>query len=383
MNGDQPYKKFLSLLEQIYGPFNQDRNSFKKASNSIIARELCYSDSQFSRLINNSATQGEYERAIRNVNRALREIQLEKEADKQNTSNGRFNFNKLSFKSVYVLPVLVALIVILVISISWNFMSPTAPPNTDKDSMLHWIFKNSSVSPYVSLNELPLDCDYPCYKYQGQWKLKDSYKIPVFRERNGFHYLAKNVNLFIRCNKEEAAEGRVMEGYEYQEHEIWYDRRELKFDSFLSDTDKTKINDEYRSLQFENDDNYVKIAYIHTFFINEFAFDSTSIKRTGQVVGRDVEFVSDNDLINELGSTEKVADIKKEINSIIINRLNDFSRPISCANSPIPDNNIHNISEGDTMSFDCQLTTANAPIQYTKTYILNDQYIQTSCRTEL
>ena len=110
--------------------------------------------------------------------------------------------------------------------------------------------------------------------------------------------------------------------------------------------------------------------------------DSTSIERKGMVIGRGVDLFSDDILLNILGTPERVDDIRREINSIIVNRLEDFSRPVSCKSSDVPDTNFHNITELDTMSFDCQLTTANAPINYTKTYVLNDQYIETSCRTK-
>jgi hypothetical protein len=171
-----------------------------------------------------------------------------------------------------------------------------------------------------------------------------------------------------------------MEGYEYQEHEIWYDKRELQIDSFLVDEDRTLVTDEYRNMVFEEEQNFVKVAKVHTFFRNEFEIDSTSIAREGMVIGRDVEVIDDEILLENLGTSDMVEDIKREINSIVINRVEDFSRPVSCSNSPLPNQNIHNISELDTMSFNCHLTTANAPIQYTKTYVLNDQYIETSCR---
>jgi len=139
--------------------------------------------------------------------------------------------------------------------------------------------------------------------------------------------------------------------------------------------------DKYKELKFDESDDFVKIAFVHTFFRNEFTINSTTIKRKGMVIGRDVELLSDEALLNDLDSPVRVNDIKREINSIIVNRLQDFSRPVSCESSRVADTNFHNIAEFDTMSFDCKLTTANAPISYTKTYVLNDQHIETSCRT--
>ena len=375
------YNEFISVLERIYGTFNKQRKKFEKASNSKIARELCYSDSQFSRLVNNSATEGEYERAIRNANRYLNELRLSAQSEQKKHNGDGFSLFGKSFKSPTLFAsVPLAFLLILFFYGYWSFNITEAAAEVERDSMLKWIFENSSVSPYMNLDELPSDCSYPCYKYQGQWRLKETYKIPVFRERNGFHYLAKSVNLYTRCNKENSDEGTQMEGYEYQEHEIWYDKRELQIDSFLVDEDRTLVTDEYRNMVFEEEQNFVKVAKVHTFFRNEFEIDSTSIAREGMVIGRDVEVIDDEILLENLGTSDMVEDIKREINSIVINRVEDFSRPVSCSNSPLPDQNIHNIAELDTMSFNCQLTTANAPIQYTKTYVLNDQYIETSCR---
>jgi hypothetical protein len=379
------YEDFITNLEKIYGSFSEKQKRFKKASNSKIARELCYSDSQFSRLINNSASDGEYERAIRNTKRALNEIQLEYEVGKkENPETTFFADRTLSKKKVALYSLcFIAAILLFFILFPPSLLTKSEPSESvsvEKDAMLRFYFENSSVSPYLSLNDLPADCSYPCYKYQGQWSLKDTYKIPVFRERNGFHYLAKDVNLYTRCLTHEKKDGKTFEGYEYQNHEIWYDKRELKFESFIRTDDPTLKTDEYKNLNFEDSEDFVKIALVHTFFRNEFIIDSTSIQRSGMVIGRDVELLGDNILLESLGTVEKVSNIKKEINSIIVNRLEDFSRPVSCNSSQVPDTDFNNIAELDTMSFNCQLTTANAPIQYTKTYILNDQYIETSCR---
>ena len=386
MTEEQLYSDFIANLEKIYGSFSKKQKKFKKASNSKIARELCYSDSQFSRLINNSASNGEYERAIQNTKRAINELYLQSKVGKEASSDVSF-FTRLNLDTkkitLFSSSLLVAVILILVIfpPDSKNGTENPGISTIEKDSMLKYYFENSSVSPYIGLGDLPEDCSYPCYKYQGQWNLKNTYKIPVFRERNGFHYQAKDVNLYTRCLIQDTDDGKVLEGYEYQSHEIWYDTLERKFDTFIRDDDMSMKTDEYKELIFSESDEFVKVALVHTFFRNEFTIDSTTIERKGLVVGRDVEILSDDTLLNDLGEPERVEDIKREINSIIVNRLEDFSKPVSCKSSDVPDPNFHNISELDTMSFDCKLTTANAPISYTKTYVFNDQYIETSCRT--
>ena len=65
------HAEFISKLERHYGKYDPNTNKFESTSNSKIARDLFYSDSQFSRLINNTASEGELTRALRNVQRLL------------------------------------------------------------------------------------------------------------------------------------------------------------------------------------------------------------------------------------------------------------------------------------------------------------------------
>ena len=73
---DKLHKSFIDKLSKRYGTFNSERNKFVSTSNSIIARDLFYSDSQFSRLINNTASEGEFKRALGNIERLLKLDQL-------------------------------------------------------------------------------------------------------------------------------------------------------------------------------------------------------------------------------------------------------------------------------------------------------------------
>lgn len=246
--------------------------------------------------------------------------------------------------------------------------------------MLRWGFENNYVKPYVRLKELPEDCYYPCYKYQGKWRLKEEYKIPFFRERNGFHYVAKEVVMYARCMDERDDQGESFEGYEYQKHEIWYDKREVPIDSFLTKGNNPKLRTFYMNSNFENDPNYVKIAYVHTFFKTEFNIDGEQIQRSGKAIGRDIEFVPQEILEKEALSTELLNELKSETNSIAKNLLDDFSKPINCNPTMAPDLDFNQIKEGDVLSFDCQFSTGRFLVDYNKSYVFTDQYISTFCR---
>lgn len=373
-----PYhKEFVSKLESVYGKFDSQKNKFESTSNSKIARDLCYSDSQFSRLINNTASEGEFKRALRNVNRLLNENRLQKEHGASSKGGSRKGINGILY---LVLAVLLVLVAYLAMDYFNDSEEKELPEEATRYEMLKWSFENKYIKPYVKLKELPADCNYPCYKYQGKWVLKNEYKIPFFRERNGFHYVAKDAVMYARCMDESSADGKMFEGYEYQKHEIWYDKREFPIDSFLTENNRTKVRESYINSDFAEDDNFVKIAYVHTFFRNEFTIDSTLITRNGKAIGRDIEFLEENILIDKLGSEKLVEELKSEINSIAKNRLEDFSKPISCQPTHVPNVDFNYIDKGDELSFKCQFTTGRFLVDYEKIFVLEDQYINNICR---
>ncbi|MFN4763669.1 hypothetical protein ACKGJN_11135 [Gillisia sp. Q332] len=371
------HSSFISLLEKKYGGFTPDKNSFEATSNSKIARDLCYSDSQFSRLINNTASEGEFIRALRNVNRLLNEARLE---ENQTNPPIETKSNKLILISIVILFMLALGFLGFYLGKS-NFKEVENKENSNsRYEMLQWSFENKYIKPYVKLKELPADCNYPCYKYQGKWVLKSEYKIPFFRERNGFHYVAKDAVMYVRCIDERDNSGTLFEGYEYQKHEIWYDKREMPIDSFLTGGQKTKVREDYNSLNLENDPNFIKLAYVHTFFKNEFNLDSTLIYRSGKVIGRDIEFLSDEILQEKIDSSKLIAELQNEVNSIAKNRLEDFSKPVACEPTTVPKLDFHLIDEGDELNFGCQFTTGRFLVDYNKVFVLEDQYINNYCR---
>lgn len=380
-NINELHLKFIELLQQQYGPFNKEKNKFESTSNSKIARDLFYSDSQFSRLINGTASEGEFKRAIRNVERSLELMQLKEQggAPLPVVKKGN-NLNKVFAVMLVLLAISTAYFAYPYIS-NAEEIAETPTEEKSRYDMLKWSFENHYINPYVKLKELPDDCYYPCYKYQGKWTLKKEYKIPFFRERNGFHYVAKEATMYSNCLvAERSNNGEAFEGYEYQRHEIWYDKREMPIDSFLVSAGSTKIRPEYTDAVFDEDDNFVKIAYVHTFFRGEYNIDSSSVYRSGKVIGRDIEFIADEELIASLNSSQLVQDLKSEVNAIAQNRLEDFSKPISCNPARVPKADFHMLNEGDVLDFNCQFSTGRFIVDYNKAYVLDYQYINNICR---
>ena len=376
---EELHSRFILQLAKRYGAFNNLRNKFESTSNSIIARDLFYSDSQFSRLINGTASEGEFKRAIGNVERLLNLDELKKNTSlKINKTSSNFNF-KFLFLGLGIL--LSAIILSFIYFKRDNSISESKFLKVDsRYDMLKWGFENKFIQPYVKLKELPDDCYYPCYKYQGKWILKNEYKIPFYRERNGFHYVAKEAIMYARCMDERGDNGESFEGYEYQKHEIWYDKRELPIDSFLTKGSDTQIRASYNLSDLSKDKNFVKIAYVHTFFRTEFEIDSTLIRRTGKALGRDIEFIDDKSLKDQLEEKSSLVGIRDEIKAISINRLEDYSKPITCEPTIAPNIDFNLIKEGDEMNFNCHFSIGRFIVNYNKIYVFEDQYINNYCR---
>jgi hypothetical protein len=378
---EELHKNLITKLIKRYGKFNDVNNKFESTSNSKIARDLFYSDSQFSRLINNTASEGEFKRALGNIQRLLDLDALKNQAPLpiENTNIGLQLKRKILFFAVG------ALFPLIVFGAAY-FFTASSSENTEalttdtRYEMLKWGFENTYIQPYVKLKELPKDCDYPCYKYQGKWRLKSEYKIPFYRERNGFHYLAKEAIMYARCMDERDDSGKSFEGYEYQKHEIWYDKREYPIDSFLTKGSNTEIRKSYNLSDLNKNENFVKIAFVHTFFRTEFEIDSALINRSGKALGRDIEFVEDDILQSKLPDDTSLNSLKDEIKAISANRLEDYSKPINCKPAIAPDLNFNLVSEGDEMSYNCYFSIGNFFVNYNKTYVFKDQYINNYCR---
>lgn len=381
------YQQFINALQDIYGPFDQDTKKFTEKSNSVIARELFYSDSQFSRMINQTASEGEYVRGIKVVLRFKEYIDLkEQRAEAQHRS-----IPKAIGHWSYLLGILGGVFLLFLLGSYaniWDFgtlNTQTGEEDVDfqaeipMDHTLRWAFDGSDVKTYVTLNQLPEDCNFPCYRLQGRWKLRNGYKLPVYGERNGFHYVATDVTMYARCMNTEQTSGQLLEGYEYQKHEIWYDTKAMKIDSFLVAIDRSELRKGYLAKDFRQDKRFIMIAQVHTFFRNEFNLANNGVHRTGQVVGRTITYENLENLRDQLGELP-IKDVEILVNNIIRQRVGDYSKPVQCQDYEIPNASFDQFEEGDALIFNCLLTTGRFPLAYQKIYELDKQFIKNKCR---
>lgn len=374
MDSNHTFETLVSKLEKLYGEFNHASKKFVESSNSSIARELGYSDAQFSRLINEHATEGEYKRANQNADRILALIAYEEKFAKVNVDPKSALASPRKRLLFFTAGIAIGALIMYLLWL--NIRAEKA--DYSRFDMLNWTFESNFINPYKGLRELPSDCDYECYRYQGKWDLNEEYKLPFLRERSGFHYLAKSVVAYMRCVPENNPGGRLMQGYEYQKHEIWYDILERPIGEFVLEDGTEK--EAYRDLKFDKDNDFILIGTIHSFYTNDFKLDSTGISRQGQDIGRDLEFVPESELANQLKNKSLLEKIKREITLIIQDPLRDFSKPSNCEIARKPNEDYHDLSNGAKMTFNCEMTTAGRfRIGYSKTYVLKDQYIRDKC----
>lgn len=371
MEENNSHKEFVNRLIKLYGSFDEDHNKFEKGPNSQISRELGYSDAQFSRLINASATEGEYQRANQNADRLLRLIKLENELKGVRSGNSTRKYIGLTIA-------IVALTFTIGFVFGGKYVFKEESLAISRFDMLRWTFESNFINPYKGLRDLPADCDYQCYKYQGKWELRNQYKMPFLRESSGFHYMAKSAVAYVRCLPNENPSGKLMIGYEYQEHEIWYDIQERPIDAFIASDGSPLLS--YTQLNLDEEEDFVKIGTLHSFYSNDFNIDTNLIYRKGQDIGRDIEFVTDEALEKKIKNNALLKKIKREMTLIVQDPLKDFSKPSECAPAILESGNFHEVTNGTELTFECQMTTAGRfLINYSKTYVLKDQFIKERC----
>ena len=378
------FHRFVKDLEKIYGKFDRSTKKFANKSNSDVARDLFYSDSQFSRLINQTASEGEYVRANKIISRYLENLSLKEKLQKNKSSKSIIHL--LLSQPRYLFISILALVgsAYLGYTVKQINSITSIASNRDgslNDDMLEWAFDKADVKSYTNLDDLPGDCNFPCYRLQGKWQLKDPYKLPVLGDNSGFHYLATDVNMYARCMQEIDSAGNMMEGYEYQKHEIWYDIKRRPMDSFTDPDSESFLSEEYSELNFSQSEDFILVAHVHTFFRNNFYVKENEISREGKVIGRRIEYEM-LDQLNENKLNISKEELRDAIENIVDNRLEDFSKPIKCSEAIFEKSSVYNFEDNDEMVYKCKMTTGRLPLGYTKKYILIDQAVRNVCWPE-
>lgn len=301
--------RFKEKLKELYGDYQPITSKFGTSSFGEIASDLCISPSQFSKLISGSATEGMYMRSIRNVEQLIIHKNLlkqTKQLKKELNSRGITEENSSSKYPKKVIGALVFLVLIIGVLLVYIFMKNLALKeknsigSNDKHplSSFYTAEENKTID-LGFLNEDEVQEYCPASAFEGQWKLAQPYFIPLpGSKKAGVYLLAKAADVTMVCSKFSSEKGRVLWGFEHLTHEIWVDKTREPLIPLYFDAVNRKFTEVYRKLDFEHNSNFVKIASIKSFYLDEFTIRPDSIYRKGQPSGRYLDFL-DKSLANE------------------------------------------------------------------------------------
>lgn len=374
---------FLERLEEKYGPRDQVTARFGTSTFGKISSDLSISASQFSKLISGTATEGMYQRSIKNIERLIHRESLNVALEESQSENARLRNLLAGEKSTILQTMKGAILIgigaflagaILVYFIGANRYSSSTliidehPLSTYFDQDFNANFN----SPYLDISEVQAFC--PCSAFEGTWSLAEQYKLPLPGSRRpGLYYLAKSADVRMKCSRFDTTgvgKGKVLSGYEYLVNEIWVDLDMTPLTPKYFSHDEKQFTTAFEALDFETSPNFRKVASIHSFFIDRFELRDDVIIRKGEPCGR---FATD---VDEALAKQFEIDIKYILEHVVGNLTIAHCQPmdnIFC--------NPNDLKEGESvMAFDCNYTiiAENLGIgggyPYTKGYRLEQQF---------
>jgi len=352
--------QFIRRLEEKYGSWDRTTSRFGSASFGSIAKDLCISASQFSKLLYGSATEGMYTRSMRNIDRLI-EFEQEQKARLQAENQlkalqpaarkaGKYRTLWLGFASLSFF-----LIAYLLYHFLLSNHQASATLDTEEYTIDHPLkpffdrpFDAAFDSPFLNESEVHDYC--PCAAYEGDWALEAPYKLPLpGNKKPGVYYTAKSADVRMKCSKSDtlnAGKGGVLVAYEYLINEIWVDTTLTPLSPQYFDKETKQFTTAFDTLSFEQHPQFQKVATIHSFFIDKFEIYKDSITRKGEPCGR---FATD--INNQLVETFEL-----DLKNILEDVLGDLNKT-DCSPSENPYCDPNDLKENESvLLFDCMYT---------------------------
>ncbi|WP_108868451.1 hypothetical protein [Aquimarina aquimarini] len=352
MNEQDLKTVFLTKVKLLYGNYEEVTSKFGTNSFGKVSSDLCISASQFSKLISGSATEGMYIRSIRNLDQLQAHKELLKEKDAL-----KIEIHKLQNKKVIVTkPKKKILLFVIIFSLIFgtifgliftkNKMTTEVKLfKAEYSNPLNLFFSDyeGRIADVGFLNEDEVQEYCPSSAFEGKWKLKKPYKIPLpGSKKPGVYLLAKSADVIMLSAKYAVPKGKTVIGMEYLVHEVWLDKDRLPLIPKYFDPKKKEFNDNFYNLDFENNSKFLKIAELKSFYLDEITISKDSIKRKGQPCGRYVDFLD-----KELAKKYEI-----DIEYIVKEVISDLTKT-KCHSSINNYHNPNNLKIGSTISFDC------------------------------
>ncbi len=344
-------ENFIEILELRYGVREKITSKFGTTAFGEIAGELCISNSQFSKLISGSATEGMYVRAIKNVEQLNTHDKVFDEKTSLETKVADLEENSLSSESSLSLKIIVTALALLSLLFLYLWLTNknvvTANSGDTRQHILSEFFDQeydaAYVSPYLLKSDVQEYC--PCSAFEGKWELHNSYTLPLPSLKPGLYYKAKSDKIRIKCTQASENRGQEMLGFEDMINEVWIDTRRAPVSPKFYNVKANNFTKEFYMLDFENDPQFLRVADIRTFIISKFSFEESIIIRNGEPYGR---FVTN---INEEVVTKYKIDIKEILRDIASGLMTT-----SCQPSVNDFCNPNELSIGSSFDFNCWFT---------------------------
>jgi len=316
--------QFIEKLKLKYGDWVKVTSQFGTNTFGQIADDLCISASQFSKLISGTATEGMYIRAIKNIEQLTAFDKLKAENEKLQLSASEEGMdNKIPSILKILIPIFVLasmIVALLLTSLVFNKKSSSVPEGSSNLISEHSLgqyfdqdFQADFVSPYLQTDQVQEYC--PCSAFEGKWELDKSYAIPLPGLKPGIYYVAKALDLRMKCHRSVGDEGFQLIGFEDMYHEIWVDKNREPLSPTYFDSNKKSFTDAFYNLAYDSNSDFVKIANIKSLMINEFVIDNGQIHRQGEPAGR---YAYD---VNEELKDKYEINVKELLEDVIANML--------------------------------------------------------------
>jgi hypothetical protein len=355
---------FVSKLEEKYGKWDKTISRFGSTSFGEVSQDLSISSSQFSKLIYGTATEGMYQRTIKNIDRliekeSIREKLKEILAENENLKEQLNRQSAGSYKAIQKIALFAIILggvlgLIYILNISSKQEITLQKDKVTQHPLAVYFDQDFSAnfnSPYLTISEVQKFC--PASAYEGVWSLSESYKLPLpGSKKPGLYYLAKSADVRMKCSRFDTigvGRGRVLYGYEYLVNEIWLDTKNTPLSPTFFDKENKVFTPEFESLDFEKNPQFKKIATIHSFFTDKFFIYPDSIVRKGEPCGRYASDIAQDLVI------EYEIDIKYILDNVLANLT---TTSCSATTNPFPNPNDLKADES-VINFEC-LYTINA-----------------------
>lgn len=374
--------RFLKNLNEKYGVWEKNSARFGHFSYGEIADDLCISGSQFSKLLYGTATNGMYERTIKNIERLKvkeqlhsKNKQLSSELDSLRNALSEESKSRSNHYGYYFLAALLAGILGFTFS---NFLKKEEAAVIIEDAASkHFLadfferdFSSEHISPFLNSGDAQAFC--PCSAFEGGWALEKEYIIPVPMGKPGLYYLAKSSDMKMKCYRsvQPADKGKVLIGFEHMIHELWIDTKREPISPKYFDIDTKNYTKEFYKIDFEGTPSFKKVASIYSFMFNKFELKEEGIFREGEPVGRYAKEI-DRNLANKYE-----IDVQDVMENIIGNLVKTVCEP--ALNEYC---NPNKLIEGESnIKFDCDFTIKyenlgiGGSYPYTKSFKLMKQH---------